>query len=65
MEIDALKLKSAMIASCLNVADLVRKSGVSQATISGLMYHGRRPNLATIGKIAKALDVPASVLIKD
>jgi transcriptional regulator with XRE-family HTH domain len=64
MEIDAVKLKSAMMASCLSVVGLVRKSGVSQATISGLIHHGGRPNLATIGKVAKALDVPPDSLIK-
>ena len=65
MEVDGNRIKAAMIANCINMRQLAKKSGLAEATLNLVINHNRRPNLATLGKLAKALNVPASVLIKE
>lgn len=64
MKIDANKLRLAMAANCFNTSDLAAASGVSVATIKRLCYDAAaaaRP--ATVGKIARALNVPVEDII--
>ena len=63
MEVNKNKLKEAMLDKCLNISGLRRASGVSQTTINRLLKGGSMANMATIGKVAKALGVPAKDLI--
>ena len=65
MEVDAKRIRAAMIAGCFNIRQLAKKAGLSESSLNLILNHGRRPNLATLGKLAKALNVPASVLIKE
>ena len=66
MEIDSAKVKSAMIAGCFSVRGLAKTAGLAENTIQKVLNRaGGRYNMRTLGKLAKALDVPASVLIKD
>lgn len=57
MEFDSLKLYSLMAAKGLNVKKLADMSGVSRATLSFIVRGKRQPNIDTVGKLAKALDV--------
>ena len=65
MEINAEIIKTHLMEKCLTVRQLAQSAGVSETAIYRAMYHNGRPNTSTVGKLAKALDVPASVLIKD
>lgn len=64
MRIDRNKLKLAMAANCFNTSDLAAASGVSAATIKRLCRNGAAKP-ATIGKIAKALNVKVEDIIKE
>lgn len=64
MQIDSKKMFKVMVTQCLSTRDLARKANVSPSTISKILYHGRKPNTATLGKLAKALDVSLETLIE-
>ena len=65
MEVNKNKLKEAMLDKCFNISGLRRASGLSQSTISRMLKGGNMVNIATIGKVAKALGVPAKDLISE
>ena len=65
MEVNKNKLKEAMLDKCFNISGLRRASGLSQSTISRMLKGGSMANMATIGKVAKALGVPAKDLISE
>lgn len=48
-----------------NLRDLSEKSGVGKTTISELENNKSNPSIETLGKIAKALDVPVSSLLDE
>lgn len=49
----------------LSEADLAEKSGVHAATIKRIERRGIRPNLSTVLKIARALNVQPALLLGD
>jgi putative transcriptional regulator len=51
-----------MLEKNMNVNGLAQKSGISRSTISSIK-HGKSCTDSTVGKIAKALDVPVENLI--
>lgn len=51
------KLLALMADKGLTRAELADKAGLSRTAIYGIMNKGRKPNIATTGKIAKALGV--------
>jgi putative transcriptional regulator len=51
-----------MLEKDMNINDLAKKSNLSRATISSIK-NGKSCTDATVGKIAKALDVPVESLI--
>ena len=59
------KLKILLIENCMSVKSFSAACGVSETAICQILNHGKRPNLATIGKFAKALNVTASELLTD
>lgn len=63
MKINKQKLQIAMANKCMSTDDLVRLSGVSRISISKYLSGMRNPRTKTLGKIAKALDVPVEKLI--
>ncbi len=66
MEMDSNKLKIAMMDRCFNIERLSKESKVSRATISrALKNQGNSLNMRNVGKIAKALNVPALSLLKE
>ncbi len=65
MDINIKKLQCAMAAKCYNASDLALYARVSNATVSRVFKTNAVASLRTLGKIAKALDVEPSDLIKD
>ena len=51
-----------MARKCMSVNDLVRKSGVSISTLK-LSLRGKNVRPETIGKLARALDVDAILIL--
>ncbi len=56
MMFDKQFLRNAMVAECLSLKALAEKSNVTQTTICLILSGKRNPSLATIGKLAKALN---------
>lgn len=63
MKINKQKLQLAMANACLNMDDLAALAEVSRVSISKYLSGLRNPKPKTIGKIAKALNVPVENLI--
>ena len=57
MQIKAKEFRRIMADRGTSITDLSEKAGVSMSTISSFLHHGRNIRIATLGKIAKALDV--------
>lgn len=64
--IDTLKLKAIIAEKQLLQADLIEMTGLSPYTISRTISGLSEPNLSTIGKICKAIEIsPAEILTED
>lgn len=63
MKINKQKLYIAMANSCLNMDDLAVKAGVSRVSLTQYSVGVTEPRTKTLGKIAKALNVPVEQLI--
>lgn len=64
MRLDNKKLLQIMATRCITIQELVEKSGLSRSTISAVKA-GKSCNYITIGKLAKALEVPVQDLIEE
>ena len=64
MLLDKTKVELAMARSRLNRLDLSRKLGVTAVAVSQYLKPGRDLHLKTVGKIAKALEINPSEIIK-
>ena len=53
-----------MIEREMTAADISRKTGMTQATLSRYINGKRTPNINSVIKIAKALNVPIELLMK-
>jgi hypothetical protein len=62
MRIDKSKLLIAMANKCMNPLNLCDMAEISYQTYQRILRHNAKP--ATIGKIAKALNVDVAVLIE-
>ena len=60
----AMNLKKLMIEREMTAADISRKTGMTQATLSRYINGKRTPNINSVIKIAKALNVPIELLMK-
>lgn len=60
----AMNLKKLMIEREMTAADISRKTGMTQAALSRYINDKRTPNLNSVIKIAKALNVPIELLLK-
>lgn len=65
MKIDKAKLKIAMANNCMNINDLAKAANISRITIDKYFSGSREPLTKTLGKIAKALNVPVEYLIDE
>lgn len=63
MKADKDKLFIAMANACMNASDLQKGSGLPRPTLNNVIT-GRNVRPATIGKVAKALNVNVSELIE-
>lgn len=63
MKINKQKLQLAMANACLNMDDLAELVDISRVSISKYLSGLRSPKPKTLGKIAKALNVPVENLI--
>ena len=45
-------------------AELARRAGVSEAAVSRIESRKRRPNVETVAKLAKALNLPLAELLE-
>lgn len=59
-----MNLKKLMIEREMTAADIARKSGMTQVALSRYINGKRTPNLNSVIKIAKALNVPIELLMK-
>ena len=59
-----MNLKKLMIEREMTAADIARKTGMTQATLSRYINGKRTPNINSVIKIAKALNVPIELLLK-
>lgn len=64
MKICREKLNLAMANACMSTNSLVEKSGVSRISIGKFINGKTEPRPATVGKIAKALNVKAEDLVE-
>ena len=60
----AMNLKKLMIEREMTAADIARKTGMTQATLSRYINGKRIPKINSVIKIAKALNVPIELLMK-
>ena len=58
------RLRIAIATTTKSQNQIAEESGVSAMTISGIL-NGSNPSLPTIGKLAKALNVPVEDLFED
>lgn len=65
MKIDKQKLQIAMANACMNNRDLANSAKISRISISAYFSGKRKPSWKTIGKIAKALNVPVTDIIEN
>ena len=63
MQLNAKKLKLFLAENCMSQADLARACGITQAIVSFYLSGRNQPRLKTLGKIAKALNVPVMDLV--
>ncbi len=63
MKIDKMKVDIAMANKGFSAKELSEKCGISQITITRLKKGVQKARPETVGKIAKALDVPVENLI--
>lgn len=57
------RLYDAYIKSGLEVTEISKKIGISRSTFYNILYYGQTPNVTTIGKIAKLLNVSLDYLV--
>lgn len=65
MKIDNQKLDMLMATQCLTSEMLSKVTGVSQVSIARFRKGTQQPRPATVGKIAKALNVPVTDIIEN
>lgn len=63
MKVNKKKLQLAMANACLNMDDLAEVAGVSRVSLTQYISGNTEPRTKTIGKIAKALNVPVESIV--
>ena len=63
MKANRKKLELAMARACMSTGDLVKKSAMPRQTVNNVI-RGRDVRPATIGKIARALDVDVADILE-
>ena len=63
MKADRKKLELAMARACMNTADLVKMSAMPRPTVNNAIV-GKSVSPATLGRIARALDVDVTDIME-
>ncbi len=61
---DRIALKAEMARQCISISELASKSGTGYDTLSKILNTDRQPNIVTIGRLAKALNVLPEKLMR-
>lgn len=64
-KLDSRELKIMIAERGFTLRLLSEESGVSEASINAWVNHGRTPRLDTLGRIARALEIPLRDLITE
>lgn len=64
MKLDSRKVQIQMAEQCMTVTELATKAELSRVFVSNCIKGSAKPKPATIGKIAKALNVPVQEIIE-
>lgn len=64
MKVNRKKLELALARACMSTGDLVKKSAMPRPTVNNVIT-GRDVRPATIGKIARALDVDVTDILEE
>lgn len=64
MKVDNKRLKIAMARACMNIDDVVKIAEMPRPTVNNAIQ-GRNIRPATVGRIAKALGVDVTEIIKE
>lgn len=65
MKIDVFKMKIAMARLEITRKQLAEKTGLSEVTIDAYMQERIQPSLPSLGKLAKALNVDVTEIVKN
>lgn len=65
MKVDAIKLDLAMARACMTGKELQKRAVISDVTLGRIRSGAQEPRPATAGRIAKALGVDVTDLIKE
>lgn len=65
MKVNFRNLQIAMANACMNKGELAESANISRVSISKYFSGKRSPSPKTIGKIAKALNVPVTDIIEN
>lgn len=63
MKANRKKLKLAMARACMSTGDLIKKSAMPRPTVNNVIM-GRDVRPATLGKVARALDVDVTDILE-
>lgn len=59
------KFRILLTDSGMSVKEFSKRSGVTAVAIGQILNHGTKPNIATIGKLAKGLQISSAELMTD
>lgn len=65
MKADRNKVSIVMAKRCFYIADIVKRSGLTEATVKNVIYGQKSVLPATLGKVAKALNVDVEEIIAE
>lgn len=64
-ELDSKKIRSLMLEKQMTLRDLAQKAAITETTAARLSRNGARANARTTSKLANALGVDASTIVKE
>ena len=65
MKADRTKVALAMAKRCFSIADIVERSGLTEATVKNVIYGKKSVLPATFGKVARALEVDVEEILSN
>lgn len=65
MKADRTKVALAMAKRCFSIADLAKRSELTEATVKNVIYGQKSVLPATLGKVARALEVDVEEILSN